>query len=44
MFHEHEAIPFEEKSNKEIRWEDISEEKMQSFFRESHIEIKKISP
>ena len=44
MFHEHEAIPFEEKTNKEIRWEDISKEKVQSFFRESHIEVKKITP
>ncbi len=44
MFHEHEAIPFEEKINKEIRWEDISREKMRSFLEESHIEVKKIAP
>ena len=25
---EHETIPFEEKTNKEIRWEDISREKV----------------
>ncbi|MEK6672521.1 MAG: RNA-binding domain-containing protein [Nitrospirota bacterium] len=44
MLQEHEASLFEEKINKDIVWDDISEEKIQNFLKEADVQIKRISP
>ena len=38
VFEKISKVPFEEKVNKDIGWQDISNEKVKSFLRESHIQ------
>lgn len=44
MFQNGETLPFEERINKSITWDDISKQKIRNFLKEAAISLKRISP